>query len=152
MNFFLMLHCFAGKPVYHYTYLFIHKTVYHIAHSLLFEPYFFLIFLNDKTSQRVELYWPQTSRLSSPVWVHTEEHGGLFGTPTRHSSLLDLVVEQTSMRRVFCLKAVGESCMANTSLSSSVSWACELCVRNRQRVASVQGSTTTRTYLRTGTR
>lgn len=88
------------------------------------------------------------------AWIHTEstQNSVVFRTPTRHSSLLDLVVEQTSTRRVFCLRAVGESCTANTSLSSSVSWASELRVRKRQRVASGQGSTTTRTYLWTAMR
>lgn len=66
---------------------------------------------------------------------------------TRHSSWPDLPVSHTSTLRVFCRSALWDICMPNTSLNSTASRGGELRVRKRQRVASTQGSTATRTYL-----
>lgn len=68
-------------------------------------------------------------------------------TLTRQSSRPDLPVVQTSMRRVFCLRAVEDICRLNASLSSKGSCGRAPWVRNKQRTGSEHGSTTTRTYL-----
>lgn len=66
---------------------------------------------------------------------------------TRQSSRPALLVLQTSIRRVFCLRAVEDICRLNASLNSKGSCGRAPWVRNRQRTGSEHGSTTTRTYL-----